>query len=88
MTTALAPSSSYRDEARAVIKHHSKSFSLAALLLGPELRDEESAVGGGHGIEEVEADHRDDPLDAGLLPEDLLDLRGDRGGAVLRCPLR
>jgi 15-cis-phytoene synthase len=26
-------------EARAIIAHHSKSFSLAALLLGPELRD-------------------------------------------------
>ena len=44
MTAVLAPSAPFRDEARAVIGRHSKSFSLAALLLGPELRDEASLL--------------------------------------------
>jgi phytoene synthase len=34
----------YRDEARAVIRRHSKSFSLASLLLGPGLRDDASGL--------------------------------------------
>jgi 15-cis-phytoene synthase len=34
----------YRDEARVVIRRHSKSFSLAALLLGPALRDDASGL--------------------------------------------
>lgn len=44
MSLALALPSAHRDEARAVIRKHSKSFSLAALLLGPGLRDEASAL--------------------------------------------
>jgi 15-cis-phytoene synthase len=35
----LAPS-----EARAIIRHHSKSFSLASMLLGPTMRDEASGL--------------------------------------------
>jgi phytoene synthase len=44
MSAALADSAAYRQEARAVIQRHSKSFSLAALLLGPHLRDDASAL--------------------------------------------
>ena len=36
---SLAPS-----EARAIIRHHSKSFSLASVLLGPQTRDEASEL--------------------------------------------
>lgn len=38
-TTSLAPS-----EARAIIRHHSKSFSLASVLLGSQTRDEASEL--------------------------------------------